>query len=129
MGRIFVSIPLHFEDRLNGVIQEGGGGFTFRTLFPSESEISDRSPVLMLVKRASITAVRNATMAPKKNKKLWFSFVVGLDFQGMQQEARDALRTALEACGFKVTKTPAVCYVKGTRIQNNMIHVEFSDYP
>eukprot|EP00965_Chrysotila_dentata_P229558 6197259-Pleurochrysis_carterae.AAC.1 len=65
MGRIFVSIPLHFEERLN--------------------------------RRASTTAVRNATMAPKKNKDLWFSFVVGLDFQGMQQEARAALRTALEA--------------------------------
>eukprot|EP00965_Chrysotila_dentata_P158342 5230854-Pleurochrysis_carterae.AAC.1 len=83
----------------------------------------------MFVKRASSTAVRNATMAPKKNKDLWFSFVVGLDFQGIQQEARAALRTALEACGFKVTKTPVMCYVKGTRIHNNMVHVEFSDYP
>eukprot|EP00965_Chrysotila_dentata_P045718 1518532-Pleurochrysis_carterae.AAC.1 len=83
----------------------------------------------MHVKRASTTAVRNATMAPKKNKDLWFSFVVGLDFQGMQQEARAALRTALEACGFKVTKMPVMCFVKGTRIYNNMVHVEFSDYP
>eukprot|EP00965_Chrysotila_dentata_P041836 1388112-Pleurochrysis_carterae.AAC.1 len=82
-GHIFVSIPQHFEERLKNVIHKNGGGFSFRTLFPKESQLSNRDPILMHVKHASANAVCNTTMAPKKkNKDLWLSFIIRLDFQG-----------------------------------------------
>eukprot|EP00965_Chrysotila_dentata_P126808 4193988-Pleurochrysis_carterae.AAC.2 len=127
MGHIFVSIPEHFEELLNDVIRVGGGGFSFHTLFPKPSQIPDRNPILVYVKRASTYAVRNATMALKKNKDLWFSFIVGRDFEGMHGEARAAFRTALEFCEYKISKVTAMCYCKGTHIFNNMVYVELLD--
>eukprot|EP00965_Chrysotila_dentata_P138150 4569992-Pleurochrysis_carterae.AAC.1 len=127
MGHIFVSIPKHFEELLNDVIRVGGGGFSFHALFPKPSQVPGCNPVLVYVERASTYAVRKATMALKNNKDLWFLFVVGFDFEGIDREARAEFRTALEFYGFKISKVTAMCYCKGTRIYNNMVYVKFLD--
>eukprot|EP00965_Chrysotila_dentata_P044912 1492078-Pleurochrysis_carterae.AAC.1 len=126
-GTLSVIIPPHFWERLDKAISGKGDSFEFLTLFPTSSEVSDRSPVTMFAKRASEKAVMQPAQKGPKVKLPWISFQLSPAFMGLGSKACVATKVMLESVGFEIPSIPRIARDKRGNLLN-MLHVEFSDY-